>query len=64
MVDPWQVVTDDDGGEATLEEMRATLKGSGIEDFGNHKFGAVIATHTGPGTYGLALEPQNTELLS
>ncbi|GGJ60971.1 DegV family protein [Deinococcus aquiradiocola] len=48
-----------DGGEATLEEMRATLAGSGIEDFGNHKFGAVIATHAGPGTYGLALEPLN-----
>lgn len=53
-----------DGGEATLEEMRVTLKGSGIEDFGNHKFGAVIATHTGPGTYGLALEPLHTDLLS
>ena len=46
-----------DGGEATLEEMRAALQDSGIEDFGNHKFGAVIATHAGPGTYGLALEP-------
>jgi DegV family protein with EDD domain len=45
-----------DGGEATLEEMRAALAGSGIEDFGNHKFGAVIATHAGPGTYGLVLE--------
>ncbi|WP_407539306.1 DegV family protein [Deinococcus radiomollis] len=48
-----------DGGEATLEEMRAALRGSGMEDFGNHKFGAVIATHAGPGTYGLVLEPQN-----
>ena len=48
-----------DGGEATLEEMRAALVGSGIEDFGNHKFGAVIATHAGPGTYGLVLEPLN-----
>lgn len=48
-----------DGGEATLEEMRLALQGSGIEDFGNHKFGAVIATHAGPGTYGLALEVLN-----
>jgi len=48
-----------DGGESTLEEMRAALQGSGIEDFGNHKFGAVIATHAGPGTYGLALEVLN-----
>ncbi|WP_407570784.1 DegV family protein [Deinococcus altitudinis] len=48
-----------DGGEATLEEMRTALAGSGIEDFGNHKFGAVIATHAGPGTYGLVLEPLN-----
>ncbi len=47
------------GGESTLEEMRSTLKDSGIEDFGNHMFGAVIATHAGPGTYGLALEPLN-----
>lgn len=46
-----------DGGETTLEEMRTALAGSGIEDFGNHKFGAVIATHAGPGTYGLVLEP-------
>lgn len=46
-----------DGGETTLEELRVALQGSGIEDFGSHKFGAVIATHTGPGTYGLALEP-------
>ncbi|WP_424951843.1 DegV family protein [Deinococcus sp.] len=48
-----------DGGEATLEEMRSALSDSGIEDFGNHKFGAVIATHAGPGTYGLALEVVN-----
>jgi DegV family protein with EDD domain len=45
-----------EGGESTLEEMRSELATSGIEDFGNHKFGAVIATHAGPGTYGLALE--------
>ncbi|MFC4453195.1 DegV family protein [Deinococcus sonorensis] len=46
-----------DGGETTLEELRASLQGQDFEDFGNHKFGAVIATHAGPGTYGLALEP-------
>lgn len=46
-----------DGGEATLDELRHGLLSLDTEDFGTHKFGAVIATHTGPGTYGLALEP-------
>ena len=46
-----------DGGEATLTEMQQALSGADIEDFGVHHFGAVIAVHAGPGTYGLALEP-------
>ena len=46
-----------DGGEATLEEIRSSLAGEDLEDFGLYHFGAVIATHAGPGTYGVGLEP-------
>ncbi|GGQ94698.1 DegV family protein [Deinococcus ruber] len=46
-----------DGGESTLEEIRQSLAGGDFEDFGLFHFGAVIATHAGPGTYGVGLEP-------
>ncbi|WP_425147648.1 DegV family protein [Deinococcus sp.] len=46
-----------EGGEATLEDIRQAVAGSDIEDFGLFHFGAVIATHAGPGTYGVGLEP-------
>lgn len=45
------------GGEDYLREVRAGLSGVTFEDFGDHQIGAVIATHTGPGTIGVALEP-------
>lgn len=45
------------GGEAYIQELRAGLSGVAFEDLGNHEIGAVVATHTGPGAMGVALEP-------
>jgi len=45
------------GGEGYMQEVRAGLSGVNFEDSGDHQIGAVIATHTGPGTIGVALEP-------
>lgn len=48
-----------EGGETTLEEVRAALSGVSFRDMGNHTIGAVVATHSGPGAVGVALEPLN-----
>lgn len=45
------------GGEGYLQEVRAGLSGLTFEDMGDHPIGAVVATHTGPGTVGAILEP-------
>ncbi|GGM08711.1 DegV family protein [Deinococcus aerophilus] len=45
------------GGEAYVEEVRAGLAGVEFRDMGNHGIGAVVGTHTGPGTTGVTLEP-------
>ncbi|MEF2277963.1 DegV family protein [Deinococcus sp. YIM 134068] len=45
------------GGEDYLREIRAGVSGVNFVDLGDHQIGAVIATHTGPGTMGAALEP-------
>lgn len=45
------------GGEGYLQEVRAGLAGVTFEDMGDHPIGAVVATHTGPGTVGAILEP-------
>lgn len=45
------------GGEAYVQEVRAGLAGLDFTDLGNHSIGAVVATHTGPGTMGVTLEP-------
>ncbi|WP_420596851.1 DegV family protein [Deinococcus sp.] len=45
------------GGEANVEEVRSALSGLDYEDTGNFNFGAVVGTHTGPGTYGICMEP-------
>lgn len=45
------------GGEGYLREVRSGLNGVTFQDLGDHPIGAVIATHTGPGTIGVALEP-------
>lgn len=47
------------GGEGYVQEVRNTLGGLNVkfEDMGDHRIGAVIATHTGPGTIGAILEP-------
>ena len=44
------------GGEANAEELRAGMAGADFEDAGNFSFGAVVATHTGPGAYGIVME--------
>lgn len=46
-----------EGGEATLAEVRAGLAGSAFEDAGDFSLGGVVATHAGPGTVGVVLEP-------
>ncbi|GHF72538.1 degV domain-containing protein [Deinococcus ficus] len=48
-----------DGGQANVDELRAGLAGLDFEDMGDHAFGTVIATHAGPGTYGVVMEPLN-----
>ncbi|CAM3602934.1 DegV family protein [Deinococcus frigens] len=45
------------GGEAYIQEVRDGLSGLEFTDLGNHSIGAVVATHTGPGTVGVTLEP-------
>ncbi|GAA5531715.1 degV domain-containing protein MW1315 [Deinococcus aluminii] len=45
------------GGEDYLREVRAGLSGVPFEDMGDHQLGAVVATHAGPGTVGVTLEP-------
>ncbi|ABF45588.1 degV family protein [Deinococcus geothermalis DSM 11300] len=45
------------GGEDYLREVRAGLSGVSFEDLGDHSLGAVVATHAGPGTVGVTLEP-------
>ncbi|UBV41422.1 DegV family protein [Deinococcus taeanensis] len=45
------------GGEAFVQEVRDGLRGVNFEDMGNHQIGAVVATHAGPGTVGVTLEP-------
>ncbi|GGL83522.1 degV domain-containing protein [Deinococcus aerolatus] len=45
------------GGEESVQEVRAGLGGLDVLDLGNHGIGAVVATHTGPGTAGVTLEP-------
>ncbi|MEW6420876.1 MAG: DegV family protein [Deinococcota bacterium] len=45
------------GGEDYLREVRAGLSGVPFEDLGDHQLGAVVATHAGPGTVGVTLEP-------
>ncbi len=47
------------GGEANIQEVRAALVGADYEDAGTFNFGAVVGTHTGPGTYGICMEPVN-----
>lgn len=48
-----------DGGEGTLDEIRAGLTGVQLEDAGSFPLGGVVATHAGPGTVGVVLEPVN-----
>ncbi|MBZ9749403.1 DegV family protein [Deinococcus sp. HMF7604] len=48
------------GGEAYLQEVRAGLAGLQLDDLGDHPIGAVVATHAGPGTIGVTLEPLHT----
>ncbi|WP_216318991.1 DegV family protein [Deinococcus aestuarii] len=45
------------GGEEYVREIRAGLEGVTFTDLGDHQIGAVIATHTGPGTMGVTVEP-------
>lgn len=45
------------GGEGYVQEVRDGLRGVNFEDMGNHEIGAVVATHAGPGTVGVTLEP-------
>ncbi|WP_102125077.1 DegV family protein [Deinococcus planocerae] len=45
------------GGEEYVREIRAGLSGVTFTDLGDHQIGAVIATHTGPGTMGVTVEP-------
>ncbi len=48
-----------DGGEGTLDEVRAGLTGVPLEDYGSFPLGGVVATHAGPGTLGVVLERVN-----
>ncbi|AWN22911.1 fatty acid-binding protein DegV [Deinococcus irradiatisoli] len=45
------------GGEDNILEVKAALLGADFEDAGTYNFGAVVGTHTGPGTYGIVMEP-------
>lgn len=46
-----------ESGDATLDEVRAGLSGTRFEDLGTFNLGGVVATHAGPGTVGVVLEP-------
>lgn len=46
-----------EGAEQATEELRAGLAALSIEDAGVLSLGAVVATHAGPGTVGMVLEP-------
>ena len=46
-----------EGAERTAEELRAGLSQLNAEDAGVLSLGAVVATHAGPGTLGMVLEP-------
>lgn len=46
-----------EGGEGTLNEVRAGLVGLDLVEVGTLPIGAVVATHAGPGTVGVCLEP-------
>ena len=46
------------GGEQYLAEVRSGLAGADFDDLGEHEIGAVVATHAGPGTIGMTLEPR------
>ena len=43
----------------SVEGLRRAGKDLGITEFEVHRIGAVIASHVGPGTYGVCLEPVN-----
>ncbi|SEJ21517.1 EDD domain protein, DegV family [Deinococcus reticulitermitis] len=45
------------GGDESRRELRASLEGVKLTDLGDYEIGPVVATHTGPGAVGLALEP-------
>lgn len=45
-----------EGGEESLREVRAGLSGANIHDLGALPIGAVVATHAGPGAFGVAME--------
>lgn len=47
-----------EGGEGTLDEIRAALSDLDLEESGILQIGAVVATHAGPGAVGVALEPE------
>lgn len=47
------------GGQDYLKDLRAGLSGVALDDLGDHQIGAVVATHAGPGTVGVTLEPLN-----
>ncbi|PYE54773.1 DegV family protein [Deinococcus yavapaiensis] len=46
-----------EGGEESLREVRAGLTGVNVHDLGALTIGAVVATHAGPGAFGVAMEP-------
>lgn len=48
-----------EGGEGTLDQIRAGLSDARFEDVGTFNLGGVVATHAGPGTVGVVLEPLN-----
>jgi len=48
-----------EGGEETLKEIRSSLGDLNLTDLGTLPIGAVVATHAGPGTVGMVLEPVN-----
>ncbi len=50
-----------EGAEQAVGELRAGLDAQGLEDAGVLPLGAVVATHAGPGTVGMVLEPVGLE---
>ncbi|WP_027480471.1 DegV family protein [Deinococcus pimensis] len=46
-----------EGGEGTLHEVRSGLVSLDLVEVGTLPIGAVVATHAGPGTVGVCLEP-------